>query len=134
MVKKQSYIYARGKRRTASVRIRLIKGKGQSLVNDLPLEKYFPGQVNTVVWTRPFKATDSFEKYYFTARVVGGGIRGQLDALVHAIARALSLAEPEKYKPILRKEGLLTRDSRIRQRRMIGMGGKSRRKRQSPKR
>lgn len=134
IIKKQDYIYAKGKRRTAAVRVRLFKGKGENFVNSLPVEKYFPGAVNKVHWMRPFTVTDTWEKYYFSAIAVGSGIKGQLDALVHGVSRALAEIDPEKYKLSLRRAGLLTRDSRIRQRRMIGMGGKSRRKKQSPKR
>ena len=132
-IKKQDYTYAKGKRRTASVRVRLFKGKGESLVNNMPLEKYFPGSINKAHWKKPFELTETWEKYYFSAKVVGSGHKGQLDALVQGLSRALAEADPDK-RTILKKAGLLTRDSRIRQRRMIGMGGKSRRKKQSPKR
>ena len=132
--KKQDYTYAKGRRRTASVRVRLFKGKGESLVNNMPLEKYFPGSINKAHWKKPFELTDTWEKYYFSAKVVGSGHKGQLDALVQGLSRALAEIDPEKHRPILKKAGLLTRDSRTRQRRMIGMGGKSRRKKQSPKR
>lgn len=133
-IKKQSFIYAKGKRRTSSVRVRLFKGKGENVVNNLPLEKYFSGAVNKAYWMKPFIVTDSWEKYYFTARVVGSGLKGQLDALVQGLSRALAEVDPEKNKASLKKAGLLTRDSRVKQRRMVGMGGKSRRKKQSPKR
>ena len=131
--KKQDYTYAKGRRRTASVRVRLFKGKGESLVNNMPLEKYFPGSINKAHWKKPFELTDTWEKYYFSAKVVGSGHKGQLDALVQGLSRALAEADLDN-QTILKKAGLLTRDSRIRQRRMIGMGGKSRRKKQSPKR
>lgn len=134
MQKKQNYIYAKGKRRTASARVRLFKGKGESLVNKIPVEKYFPGQVSEAYRTKPFKVTDTTDKFYFSARIIGSGNKGQLDALVHGISKALVEVNPEKYKLLLKKAGLLTRDQRTRQRRMVGMGGKSRRKKQSPKR
>ncbi|EKD80605.1 MAG: 30S ribosomal protein S9 [uncultured bacterium] len=66
--------------------------------------------------------------------MAGSGKAGQLDAVVHGIARALSLLDREAYRGILKSAGLLTRDARAKQRRMIGTGGKSRRKKQSPKR
>lgn len=134
MQKKQNYTYAKGKRRTASARVRLFKGKGESLVNDIPAEKYFPGQVKAAYRTKPFKVTDTIDKFYFSARIIGSGNKGQLDALVQGISKALVEVDPEKYKSLLKKAGLLTRDQRTRQRRMVGMGGKSRRKKQSPKR
>lgn len=132
-IKKQEYTQTKGKRRTASVRVRLFKGKGENSVNNMPLEKYFPGSINKAHWMKPFEGTETWEKYYFSAKVVGGGHKGQLDALVHGISRALVEVDIE-YRGALKRAGLLTRDARVRQRRMIGMGGKSRRKKQSPKR
>lgn len=132
--KKANYTYASGKRRTASVRVRLFKGKGENQVNNISLVKYFPGPINKAHYMKPFTLTETWEKYYFSARVVGSGHKGQLDALIHGLARAIAEVDPEKYRSLLKKAGLLTRDSRTRQRRMVGMGGKSRRKKQSPKR
>ena len=100
----------------------------------MPIEKYFPGEINKTLWSKPFGLTETTDKYYVTVRVFGGGMHAQLEAVVQGIAKALSLAKKEEFRPILKKAGLLTRDSRIRQRRMVGMGGKSRRMKQSPKR
>jgi small subunit ribosomal protein S9 len=133
-IKKQNYTFAAGKRKTASARVRLFKGKGESTVNAIAVEKYFPGPVNKEYWQRPFVLTDTLEKYYVSAKIAGSGKNGQLKAFVLGVARAMSEANPEKFKPALKKAGLLKRDSRIRQRRMVGMGGKSRREKQSPKR
>jgi len=69
-----------------------------------------------------------------SVNVTGGGVMGQLDAVTHGIARALAKVDKEEFRPVLKKAGLLTRDSRIRERRKVGMGGKARRKKQSPKR
>lgn len=133
-MKKINYTYAQGKRKTASARVRLFSGKGENTVNGVSFEKYFPGNVSKDLWQKPFLLTGTSEKYYVTVRVVGGGKKGQLIAVVHALAKALSKAKTDKFRTELKKAGLLTRDSRIRQRRMVGMGGKSRRKKQSPKR
>ena len=81
----------------------------------------------------PLKITNNVGKYTITIKVEGGGFTGQLSASIHAMARALSTVD-DKNKQILKKAGLLTRDARVRERRKVGMGGKSRRKRQSPKR
>jgi len=67
-------------------------------------------------------------------KVTGGGLKGQLDAATHAVAKALAKENREAFRTPLKKLGLLTRDSRIRERRKVGMGGKARRKKQSPKR
>ena len=85
-------------------------------------------------WEKPFKIADLVGKYYVTIKVVGGGKRGQLNAAVHGIARALSFSDTLKFRGLMKSAGLLTRDARKRQRRMVGSGGKSRRKKQSPKR
>ena len=134
MTKKLNYTFAVGRRKSASARVRLFSGKGESTVNALPIDKYFPGPANRTLWERPFELTDSVGKYYVSVKVEGGGKDGQLDAVVHGISRALSLANKEVHRRPLKKAGLLTRDARIRERRKVGKGGKSRRKKQSPKR
>lgn len=126
--------YAVGRRREAVARIRLYKGKGQNLVNKQPISDYFPGQLAQIAYSQPFKLTDTESKYFTTIRVVGGGKNGQLGAVIHGLSRALALIEEKKFRPILKKEGLLTRDPRTRERRKVGTGGKARRKKQSPKR
>lgn len=131
---KKDYVYASGKRRTASARARLFRGKGESVVNGKPADKYFAGLITKEDWSRPFRILDVSDKYYATVKVMGGGMQGQLAATAHAIAKALVKVEKENFRPLLKKAGLLTRDPRTRQRRMIGTGGKSRRAKQSPKR
>ena len=118
-----------GRRKTAVVSVRLTSGKGEITVNDVAAEKYFPVSQR---YNLPFKITGA-NKYAVSARVNGGGQTGQLDALVLGIARALVKIKEDFRKP-LRDAGLLTRDSRERQRRMIGTGGKARRRKPSPKR
>ena len=132
--KKKNYIYAKGRRKEASSRVRLIKGKGEIIVNDKPFDKYFPDFRAKLLLEKLFKAADIRDKYYATVKVVGGGKTGQLEAVIHGIARTISNLDKEKYKLPLKKIGFITRDARIRERRKVGMGGKSRRKKQSPKR
>lgn len=131
---KKTWTYAVGRRRTASARVRLFKGRGENLVNDKPISEYFPGDISEVVYMEPFKIADVEKKYYVTVKVVGGGKDGQLGATVHGIARVLNKVDREKFRPSLKKAGLLTRDARMRERRKVGTGGKARRKKQSPKR
>ena len=131
---KAKYTYAVGRRRSASARVRLFKGKQESLVNDQVIGQYFPGKIMRVAWQKPFELTDTLGKYYITVKVVGGGKNGQLDAVVHGTARALSELDREKYRAPLKSAGLLTRDARIRERRKVGTGGRARRQKQSPKR
>lgn len=131
---KKEYTYARGRRRTASARARLYKGDKESTVNGDVIGKYFPGEANTKLWQRPFDITGTLGKYYVTAKVMGGGKVGQLEAVVHAISRSFVALDSDKYRTTLKSDGLLARDERIRERRMVGTGGKSRRKKSSPKR
>lgn len=134
MAKKIDFIYGVGRRKESSARVRLYRGKGENSINGMPAAKYFAGVIAEKSLTRPFGATETSDKYYYSAKVLGGGKGSQLSSLVLAISRALVKVSPEKNRPILRKLNLLTRDSRIRQRRMVGTGGKARRKKQSPKR
>ncbi len=131
---KKNYIYATGRRRTASARVRLFKGQGENIVNDLLIGKYFPGEIARVLWNKPFALTTTEGKYFFTAKIVGGGKNSQLDAMVLAISKALVSANTTKFRLVLKQNGLLTRDDRERERRKVNTGGRARRKKQSPKR
>ncbi len=130
---KKDYIYAVGRRKSAAARVRLHKGAGDNLINGELIGKYFPGEAFKVAWMKPFEVTKTTGKYHITVKVVGGGKNGQLDASVMGTARALSEVS-EEFRKLLKKEGLLTRDARERERRKVGTGGKARRKKQSPKR
>jgi len=132
--KKIDYSYGVGRRKSASARVRLYRGKGENTVNGMPATKYFAGEIAAKSLAKPLGATETSDKHYFSARVSGGGKESQLSAVVLGLARSLVKASSEKNRTPLKKLGLLTRDSRIRQRRMVGMGGKARRKKQSPKR
>ena len=133
-IKKIDYTYGVGRRKASSARVRLYRGKGENTVNGMTAERYFPGEIAGKALAKPFGATETSDKYYYSARVLGGGKEAQLSAVILAISRTLVKVAPDKNRTTLRKLNLLTRDSRIRQRRMVGMGGKSRRKKQSPKR
>ena len=129
---KKKYFYAVGRRKRSSARIRLYLGKGESLVNGKPIEEYFKSVLKTNYW-RPFEVTGTEGKFYVTAKIEGGGIKSQAGAFAHGVSRALVKAD-EKYKPILKKEKLLTRDPREKERRKFGLAQKARAKKQSPKR
>lgn len=143
---KKDYIFAVGRRREAVARVRLYQEvktglfvgenevkRGDIIVNNKKITDYFSSQIFESMYKEPLKSTNSLEKYAITIAVEGGGPKGQLGAVVHGISRALSEID-EKNRGILKKKGLLTRDPRVRQRRKVGMGGKSRREKQSPKR
>ena len=120
-----------GRRKEASARVRLQKGKGQFVVNDKPIEQYFPNEAARL--EKPFKITETQGLYFATVKVEGSGKAGQLDAVIHGISRALILAQPET-RPALKKAGLLTRDPRVKERRKYGRAQKARKGKQSPKR
>lgn len=132
--KKIDYVYAVGRRKTSSARVRLYKGKGESVVNGKPIEHYFPGEIMKSVWSKPFKILDVSEKYYVRVKVLGGGLNGQLDAVVNGISKAFAKDSKKEFRLPLKKAGLLKRDARVRERRKPGTGGKARKKKQSPKR
>jgi len=131
---KKPLIKVLGSRKRATARVWLYRGKGDILVNDRKLEAYFPGKVDRVKLKEPFMLTKAEGKFYATIKVAGGGLAGQLGAVIHGLSRALAKVQEKKYRPILKKAGLLTRDSREKERRKPGRAGKARAKRQSPKR
>jgi small subunit ribosomal protein S9 len=133
-INQTNYTYAVGRRKSAVATVKLFKGKGESTVNKINVATYFPQPSALVDYSKPFVVTETQNKYYFQAKVIGGGKEGQLDALVLAISRALKIIDEINFKPLLRTAGLLTVDSRVRERRMVGTGGKARRQKQSPKR
>ncbi|MGH7203233.1 MAG: 30S ribosomal protein S9 [Candidatus Levyibacteriota bacterium] len=145
---KRDYIFAVGRRKSSVARVRLYETvkadlvwgeqavkKGELFVNQKPIAQYFSGDVSRRLYTEPLRVTNAHQQNYaFTIKVAGGGPSGQLQAAIAGISNALSKLDPEQHRGTLKKKGFLTRDSRIRERRNVGMGGKSRRKRQSPKR
>lgn len=138
----KKFTYAVGRRKTAKARVRLysasavpgFEGDVQLVVNGKPADVYFPGELAKQTYRRPFILTETLQKMSASAVVVGSGKNGQLDAVVHGIARAISALDPEKYRAILKSAKLLTRDPRAKERRKTGTGGKARRSKQSPKR
>jgi len=131
---KTNYTYAVGRRRAAVATVKLFSGKSDNTVNGDKVDKYFPGEHNQVLVNKPFTVTETVGKFNYQAKIIGGGKNGQLEALTLAISRALKKLDEVAYKSLLRNANLLTVDSRVRQRRMVGTGGKARRQKQSPKR
>src|SRR5512137_2357921 len=117
---KQSYFYGTGRRKTAVARVKLTAGNGAIIVDGLPLEERFPSLEHQRVITLPFLTTDSTGKYNAVIKVLGGGVTGQSGAISHGISRALVRAD-ERFKPLLRSQGLLTRDARAKERKKPGL-------------
>ena len=123
-----------GRRKTATARVRVYKQGGDYIVNDKPMAQYFSSVISPEAkFLQPFRVTDTLGKFAVSVKVAGSGVNSQLEAAVHGIARAL-VALDEGYRPMLRAAGFLTRDPRMKETRKPNMGGKARRKRQSPKR
>ena len=116
----QAYFYGTGKRKTAIARVRLVPGTGTVIVNGKALEEHFPLFTLQARVTEPLRVTNTLDTFNAVAKVEGGGISGQAGAVRHGIARAL-VASDEGLKPLLRQYGLLTRDSRIKERKKYGL-------------
>lgn len=128
------YTQAVGRRKVATARVRLYESDGDFVVNGRLVSDYFATVPNAnAYYNRPFELTNTKGKFSVTAQIHGSGVSSQLDAMIHGIARALVAFDPDN-RPLLKSAGLLTRDSRMKETRKIGTGGKARRKRQSPKR
>ncbi len=131
--KKSESYKAVGRRKQAVARVWLKLEKGPILVNDKPLEEYFAYYQNKKFFEEPFRTVNRIGQISGTIRVVGGGVASQADAVVHGISRAL-IEFDETFRPALAKKKLLTRDSRVKERRKYGYAGKARAQKQSPKR
>jgi small subunit ribosomal protein S9 len=108
-----------GRRKTAVARVYLKPGKGEVKINDKALNAYFLSEIHQTLVKQPLAAVKSDGEFDITVSVEGGGIRGQAEAVRLGIARALVQANAE-HKLVLRKEGLLTRDSRMVERKKYG--------------
>ncbi len=108
-----------GRRKTAVARIYMQAGKGDITVNGRELQTYFPTEVLQIILNQPFNLTSKSGQYDVKVNVRGGGIAGQAEAVRLAISRALVEADAEN-KPALKKEGFLTRDSRMVERKKYG--------------
>ena len=142
-----AYYQAIGRRKEATSRVRLyvvsdseitISGitlkKGDMYVNGKAIEKYFPGEISKHMYLEPFRTTNTIGRYAVTAHVEGSGPQGQLGAFILGVSRAFEKIDKEKFRPILKKKGFLTRDPRQKERRKAGNAQKARAKKQSPKR
>ncbi|HUT67351.1 MAG TPA: 30S ribosomal protein S9 [Dehalococcoidales bacterium] len=117
---KKSYFYGTGRRKTAVAQVKLTAGNGAIIVDGMPYEERFPTLEHQRVIVQPFITTESMDKYNAVIKVEGGGVTGQSGAIAHGISRALVRAD-ERYKPILRQQGLLTRDARAKERKKPGL-------------
>jgi small subunit ribosomal protein S9 len=115
-----------GRRKTSVARVQLRPGQGSILVNGRPLDEYFGSKLYAAQVRQPLELTANLNKFDVIAKVSGGGPTGQAGALLHGIARALVAADADLRAP-LSKAGLLTRDSRMVERKKYGQSGARRR-------
>jgi small subunit ribosomal protein S9 len=113
---------ATGRRKESTARVRLKPGAGQILVNGKPIREYLQRDTLVMIANQPFDATETKGKFDVRVRTNGGGLTGQAGAIRLGVARALAEFD-EKYKPILRRAGLLTRDARTVERKKYGQPG-----------
>ncbi|KKQ78417.1 30S ribosomal protein S9 [Candidatus Daviesbacteria bacterium RIFCSPHIGHO2_02_FULL_39_41] len=130
----ETYTYAVGRRKESLAKVRLFLGAGQITVNGKPIAEYFPGLIFQKLYLQPFEVTSTMGKFTISIKVVGGGKMSQLGAIIHGISRVLAKIEDKKYRPLVKKAGLLTRDARVKERRKYGHAQKARAMKQSPKR
>jgi small subunit ribosomal protein S9 len=116
----QEYFYGLGKRKCAIAQAKLVPGAGEVIVNGKAANEYFGGQRFAAFINEPFDAVEKKNQFTVMIKVTGGGLSGQAGAVRHAIARAV-LASGEEYRRPLRAQGLLTRDSRVKERKKYGL-------------
>ena len=114
------YFYGTGRRKSSVARVRLYPGTGKITINGRDIDDYFGLETLKLIINQPFGVTNTLGKFDIVANVRGGGISGQAGAIRHGVARALLLAD-DTYRPLLKKEGFLTRDPRMKERKKYGL-------------
>jgi small subunit ribosomal protein S9 len=112
--------YATGKRKSAIARVWMKLGDGKITINRKPIDEYLTTDIAKMVVAQPLEVTNTLGRYDITVNVTGGGFSGQVGAIKHGISRALLKISPEFREP-LKKQGFLTRDSRIKERKKYGL-------------
>jgi small subunit ribosomal protein S9 len=115
----QGRAYATGKRKNAIARVWVSRGHGKITINDRDVATYFARPVLQMILKQPLVAAERMDQYDIRATVTGGGLSGQAGAVRHGLSKALTHYEPE-LRPVLKKGGFLTRDSRIVERKKYG--------------
>ena len=112
--------YATGKRKSAIARVWMKLGDGKITINKKPIDEYLTTDVAKMIVTQPLELTNTVGRYDIMVNVKGGGYSGQVGAIKHGISRALLHVSPEFREP-LKKQGFLTRDPRIKERKKYGL-------------
>ena len=114
--------HAVGKRKSAVARVWVKPGRGIITVNRKPIDEYIKRETDKLIIRQPLELTDTLDKYDISVNVRGGGISGQAGAIRHGVSRILVSINPE-FRPTLKKADLLTRDSRVKERKKYGLRG-----------
>ncbi len=112
--------YGTGRRKQAIARVRLVEGSGKIVINGKDINEYFGTETLKVIVRQPLTVTNTVDKYDVICKVIGGGFTGQAGAIRHGISRALLEANGE-HRPILKANGFLTRDPRMKERKKYGL-------------
>ena len=116
----KTVFYGTGRRKSSVARVRLVEGTGKITINGKDIEEYLDIETLKVIVKQPLVSTNTLSKYDVIVKVTGGGYTGQAGAIRHGIARALLEANAE-YRPILKSNGYLTRDPRMKERKKYGL-------------
>jgi small subunit ribosomal protein S9 len=117
----KTFFYGTGRRKNAVACVRIYPGKGQITINDKNIDDYFGMETLKLIVRQPLVASATEEKFDIFCKVIGGGLSGQAGAIRHGLARALVKADEEAFKAIMKKNGFLTRDSRMKERKKYGL-------------
>ncbi len=118
----EKYTHAVGRRKESVARVWMKPGKGEIIVNNRPIDEYYLRPTSKMIIRHPFQVTETVEQYDVKVNVYGGGLSGQAGAIRHGIARALASLDGE-LRTKLKREGLLTRDARKKERKLPGQPG-----------
>ena len=117
---KVKYFYGTGRRKHSVARVRIYPGSGNITINNRNIDEYFGLETLKLIVRQPLARTDNLDKFDIVCTVAGGGVTGQAGAIRHGISRALLVFNPE-LRPTLKKEGFLTRDPRMKERKKYGL-------------
>ena len=120
MANSSSKFYGTGRRKSSIARVYLVPGTGKIVINKRSIDEYFGLETLKVIVRQPLVATETLDKFDILVNVHGGGYTGQAGAIRHGISRALLQADAD-FRPTLKKEGFLTRDPRMKERKKPGL-------------
>ena len=112
--------YGTGRRKSSVARVYLVPGNGKITINKRDIEEYFGLETLKVISRQPLVLTNTLDKFDVLVNVYGGGTTGQAGAIRHGISRALLQADAD-FRPVLKKQGFLTRDPRMKERKKYGL-------------